>query len=106
MRTVAASLAPTRLNTSPASFSGTDGSSTSPAWSITASMAFTPLVTGRVGSSARTCSASCRASREPCGVPVSMISLPIEYMITLGWLRSLAIIAARSSRHHCGKSSA
>ncbi len=65
-----------------------------------------PLVTSRDGSSARTSSAIRRAQRAPCGVPTSAISLPMEYMITLGWLRSLATMASRSAAHHCGKSAA
>ncbi len=72
--------------------------------SSTDRVAFTPFVTGRVGSSARTCSASSRARIAPCGVPTSTISLPIEYMMTLGWLTSLATIDSRSDRHHCSKS--
>ena len=63
------------------------------------------LVTKRVSSSERTFSASLRPQTEPIGRPVSKISLPIEYMITLGWLKSFATIASTSRSHHSGKAS-
>ena len=40
------------------------------------------------------------------GSPVSGISLPIEYRMTLGWLRSLRTIASMSASHHSGKTRA
>ena len=71
--------------------------------SMFAMMPLMPFVTKRVSSSARTPSASRRPQLEPIGVASSRISLPIEYMITLGWLKSFATRAATSSRQRSGK---
>ena len=62
-----------------------------------AMMPLMPFVTKRVSSSARKRSATRRLQLAPIGVARSRISLPIEYMITLGWLKSFATSAATSS---------
>ena len=64
-----------------------------------------PLVVSRVGSSARIRCASILLVSIPRGVAVSEISLPIEYMITEGWLWALATRASMSRSHHCSNSS-
>ena len=68
----------------------------------TASMGLIELVTRRVASSDRIRSAIARPIAAPDGRPVSGISLPMEYMITEGWLRSLLTIASTSACHQSG----
>ena len=63
-----------------------------------------PFVTNRVSSSSRMPSASRRDQVAPIGVASSRISFPIEYMMTLGWLKSFETRSATSCRQRLGKS--
>src|SRR3954463_13135951 len=60
------------------------------------------LVTRRVESRGRIRSQIARPIAAPAGLPTSGISLPIEYMITDGWFRSLRTMASTSASHQSG----
>ena len=63
-------------------------------------------VTNLVPSNDRIFSATARPTRAPMGVPASGISLPMQYRITLGWLKSLRTMASTSASHHSGNRNA
>lgn len=73
-------------------------------WPYSLNRAQAEAVTGRVGSSRRTLSASRWAQAKPSALPSrSSTSLPMDHMMTEGWRQSRPIISSRSRSQRSSK---